>query len=62
MNIQWWQDGVHITPSDDRERKALALLFEAIGDAHVVRQGFTHPPMLSDSSQPEANARKPATP
>ena len=29
MKIQWWQDGIHISPENRDERKALATLFTA---------------------------------
>ena len=30
MKVQWWQDGIHVSPENDEERKALAALYQVL--------------------------------
>ena len=43
IRVQWWQDGIHISPSNNEQRQALADLYYAfldvVGVEHEVSTG-----------------------
>ena len=53
MEIRWWQGGLHITPSDDAERTALATLVSCLDLVQVGHQVHSGPVVAVEAHNEE---------